>query len=355
MLIKVLKLCLEKGGSDVHIGQGRPPCIRVDGVLKKIQGEILTAEDSKNLIYSVMTEEQRSAFEERKNLDFSFGVRGMSRFRANIYYQKGTVAACFRRVEEYIPSMAEANITILSHLLNSLNGLILVTGPTGSGKTTTIASMINHINENYPVHIISLEDPIEYIFPHKMGAVSQREIGSDVADFESGLRYMLRQDPDVCYIGELRDLDSIEMALRLSQTGHLVFATLHTNSAVETIVRIVNVFEGDKRAAILNSLSFSLTAVISQRLLKKKGGKGRHPSLEILRINSNIKNLIRTDKIHQIYGMMQSGQAETGMQTQAQSLASLVKQGTVSEEEAYANCEHIKELSHLLGYSKGEK
>ncbi|MCS7284825.1 MAG: type IV pilus twitching motility protein PilT, partial [Hydrogenobacter thermophilus] len=303
------------------------------------------------LAYSVMSERHRKELEEKGQVDFSFGVKDIGRFRSNVFFQRNSIAGAFRRLPYKIMSVKELGLTEkVLELCHKSMGLILVTGPTGSGKTTTLASLINYINENFPYHIITIEDPIEYVFQHKKSIVNQREIGEDVDSFASALRAALREDPDVILVGEMRDLETIEIALRAAETGHLVFGTLHTNTAISTITRIIDVFPPSQQEQIRIQLSFVLQGVISQRLLPKVGG-GRVLAYELMIPNTAIRNLIRENKLQQVYAMMQSGQAETGMQTMNQSLASHYRAGLITLDDAFKYSPDVKELERMIGRS----
>ncbi len=349
-LVDILMKAVQKNASDVHITAGARPALRIDGKIQQLmEYPILTPEMTQSLAYSVMSEKHRKELEERGQSDFSFGLKNLGRFRANVFFQRGSVASAFRRLPNKIMSVKELGLTesVLT-LCHKSMGLVLVTGPTGSGKTTTLASLINYINENFPHHIITIEDPIEYVFYHRKSIVNQREVGDDVGDFASALRAALREDPDVILVGEMRDLETIETALRAAETGHLVFGTLHTNTAISTITRIIDVFPPEQQEQVRVQLSFVLQGVISQRLLPKIGG-GRVLAYELLIPNTAIRNLIRENKLQQVYSLMQSGQAESGMQTMNQSLANLVRSGVVALEEAYKYSPDPKELERMLG------
>ncbi|OHE56089.1 MAG: type IV pili twitching motility protein PilT, partial [Thermodesulfovibrio sp. RBG_19FT_COMBO_42_12] len=307
-LYELLQLMAERGASDLHITTGSPPQLRINGKLTPIGSTALAASDTKQMCYSILTEAQKHRFEEENELDLSFGVKGLSRFRANIFVQRGAVSGAIRSIPFQLKSFEELGLPpVARELVKKPRGLILVTGPTGSGKSTTLASMIDKINSERQEHIVTIEDPIEFVHNHKMCVVNQREVHADTQSFKNALKYILRQDPDVVLIGEMRDLETIEAALTISETGHLTFATLHTNSSVQTINRIVDVFPPHQQPQIRAQLSFVLEGVISQQLLPRKDGTGRVLALEVMIPNPAIRNLIREDKIHQIYSIMQTG------------------------------------------------
>jgi len=348
-LHQLLKAMVEKGASDMHITAGAPPLLRIDGEVIPLKLPPLTPIDTKHLSYSIMTEEQKIAFEKDSELDLSFGVKNLSRFRGNIYLQRGAVAAAIRTIPFKILSYEELGLPqVIADIANKPNGLVLVTGPTGSGKSTTLASIIDKINSEQRVHILTIEDPIEYLHPHKMAVVNQREIGADTASFKGALKYVLRQDPDVVLVGEMRDLDTIEAALTIAETGHLVFATLHTNSAVSTINRIVDVFPPHQQDQIRNKLSFVLQGVVTQQLMPRAGQPGRCLAMEVLVPNAAIRNLIRENKIHQIYGSMQVGQDKHGMMTLNQSLMNLYLRRFISLEQAMMQSNEADELRGMI-------
>jgi len=349
-LHQLLKAMIEKGASDLHITTSTAPQLRIDGKLVPLKMPPLSPPETKQLCYSILTDAQKHKFEENSELDLSFGVRGLSRFRANIFTQRGAVAGAFRAIPYKIKSFDELGLPkVVTALARKPRGLILVTGPTGSGKSTTLASMIDFINSERNEHIVTIEDPIEYLHPHKGCVVNQREVGADTQSFQKALKYILRQDPDVVLIGEMRDLETIEAALTVSETGHLCFATLHTNSAVQTINRIVDVFPPYQQAQVRAQLSFVLEGVMCQSLLPRANGPGRAMSLEIMVPNPAIRNLIREDKIHQMYSQMQVGQEKSGMQTMNQSLASLFQRRLISLDDAMVRSSDPEELKTLLG------
>lgn len=348
-LHQLLKVMIEKGATDLHITTGSPPQLRIDGSLVPLKSPPLTAPETKQLCYSILTESQKQKFEEHNELDLSFGVKGLSRFRANIFMQRGAVAGAFRAIPFRIMSFQELGLPpVVETLCDKPRGLILVTGPTGCGKSTTLAAMIDRINSTRHEHIITIEDPIEYLHPHKNCIVNQREVESDTADFKTALKYILRQDPDVVLVGEMRDLETIEAALVVSETGHLVFATLHTNSAVETINRIIDVFPSYQQPQVRAQLSFVLQGVLCQALIPKASGHGRVLALELMIPNPAIRNLIREDKIHQIYSIMQVGQEKYGMQTFNQSLATLYMKRLITYEDAFGYSSDPEELKSII-------
>ena len=351
----LLKKMTDLGGSDLHLSTNTSPQVRVHGHLAPLPGfPALTPSDTKRLAYSVLTDAQKHRFEENLELDFSFGLKGMSRFRANIFNQKGAVGAVFRAIPYEIKTFEALGLpSVVSDMCKKPRGLILVTGPTGSGKSTTLASMIDKINVERHEHIMTIEDPIEFLHNHKGCVVNQREVAADTHSFGAALRTALRQDPDVVLVGEMRDLETIEMALRIAETGHLTFATLHTNSAYSTINRIIDVFPAGQQSQIRTQLSLVLEGIMCQTLLPKTTGDGRVMALEILVPNAAIRNLIREDKIHQIYSMMQTGQDKFGMQTFNQSLATLYHKKQISLEAAMQRSSNADELKELIDRGSG--
>jgi twitching motility protein PilT len=345
----LFKVMVENGASDLHITVGSAPGMRINGDIVKVKVSSLNSEDTKRLVYQILTEKQKADFEKNMELDFSFGVKGLARFRANVFYSKGAVAAVFRQIPSLIPDFDALGLPkVLLDIVNVSNGLVLVTGPTGSGKSTTLAALIDRLNSTIPGHIITLEDPVEFVHQHKASLVNQREIGSDTLTFTKGLKSLLRQDPDIVLVGELRDVETIEAALTIAETGHLVFGTLHTNSTIQTINRIINVFPADQQGQIRTLLSFVLQGVIAQQLVPKMP-KGRAAVQEILRITPAIRNLIREDKIHQVYSQMQIGQEETGMITMNQNLKRMLDIGTITAETAMSFTNNPEELSRMMG------
>ncbi len=348
-LHELLKMMIEKRASDLHITTGTPPQLRIDGELRPMDGPPLMAPDTKRLCYSILTDAQKYKFEEENELDLSFGIKGLSRFRANIFMQRGAVATAIRTIPFKILSFEELGLPkVVKDLSDKPKGLILVTGPTGSGKSTTLAAMIDKINNEQHVHIMTVEDPIEYLHHHKKALINQREVNADTKTFKKALKYVLRQDPDIVLIGEMRDLETIEAALTVAETGHLCFATLHTNSCVQTINRIVDVFPPHQQPQVRAQISFVLEGVLSQQLIPKASGEGRVLALEVMIPNLAIRNLIREDKIHQIYGSMQAGQSKFGMQTMNQSLYNLYSRKLISYEEAVGRTSEVDELVQMI-------
>ncbi len=349
-LSELLKRMVDVGGSDLHITVDSPPRIRLHGELKSIEGMApLTPVDTKQLAYSILTDTQKHRFEESLELDFSFGIKGMARFRGNLFNQRGAVAGAFRLIPYEIKSFEELRLPpVLGALCEKPRGLVLVTGPTGSGKSTTLATMLDLINQSRYEHMITIEDPIEFIHTHKRCLVNQREVHSDTQSFANALRAALREDPDVVLIGEMRDLETVESALRIAETGHLTFATLHTNTASSTINRIIDVFPAHQQSQVRAQLSMVLEGILCQSLLPRLDGKGRIMAAEILIPNPAIRNLIREDKIHQIYSAMQLGQEKFGMQTFNQSLYSLYSQRLVSLETAFSRSGNVDELQDMI-------
>ncbi len=346
---ELLQILVERRGSDLHIAANSPPRVRVDGKLIETEFEQLTGDDTQKLIYGLLDETQIARFEKEKELDFSFGIEGVGRFRCNILYQKGYVGAVFRLIPEKIKTFTELNLPkdVCVYLCSLPKGLILVTGATGSGKSTTLAAMIDYINSTEYGHILTVEDPIEFVHNNKKCLVNQREVGSDTKEFKVALREALRQDPDVVLIGEMRDLETIESALTISETGHLTFGTLHTSDVVQTINRIVDVFPAHQQQQIRTQLSFTLQGVFCQQLLVKSSGKGRVLAMEIMIVTPAIRSLIRENKIHQIYSIIQTG-GKLGMKTMNQSLFELAKDGVISKEVALEHSSDPEELKKLL-------
>jgi twitching motility protein PilT len=353
-LPELLKTTVEIDGSDLHLSIGCPPQVRVHGELRRLQFPDLSPTDTKALAYSVLTDAQKKRFEESLELDFSFGIRGIARFRCNMFNQKGAVGAVYRQIPEKIRTFEELQLpTVIAKLAEKPRGLVLVTGPTGSGKSTTLAAMIDKINTETHGHILTIEDPIEYIHQHKNCLVNQREVHADTNSFTAALRAALREDPDVVLIGEMRDLETVESALRIAETGHLTFGTLHTNSASSTINRIIDVFPAHQQSQIRTQLSLVLEGIVCQALLPKANGQGRVVALEVLVPTPAIRNLIREDKIHQIYSSMQTGQEKVGMQTMNQSLVSLYMKRLITLETAMHASSSREELQEMINRGAG--
>jgi twitching motility protein PilT len=348
-LRQLLEEMIPKRASDLHLTAGVPPMYRIDGSMEPTMHEVLSPEATASLAYSVLSDEQRKRFETTRELDFSFGVKGLSRFRANVFLQRGVVSVVIRQIPYDIIAMEKLGLPkVVSEFTLRQKGFVLVTGPTGSGKSTTLASMIDRINTTRQNHIITIEDPIEYIHQNKKCIVNQREVGTDTNTFPTALKYVLRQDPDVILIGEMRDLETIEAALTIAETGHLVFATLHTNSAYEAINRIVDVFPSDQQKQILTQLAFTLEGVVTQQLVPRSQGKGRVMCAEVLVCTPAIKAVIREGKTHQIYSLMQAGQ-KYGMQTMNQGLLQAVLDKALTPEHALERCSDRAELENMLG------
>jgi twitching motility protein PilT len=353
-LPELLKTTVEMDGSDLHLSIGTPPQVRVHGHLKRLEMPDLSPADTKALSYSVLTDAQKKRFEESLELDFSFGIRGIARFRCNLFNQKGAVAAVYRQIPERIRAFDELGLPpVIAKLAERPRGLVLVTGPTGSGKSTTLAAMLDKINTERHDHILTIEDPIEYLHQHKGCLVNQREVHADTQSFSNALRAALREDPDIVLIGEMRDLETVESALKIAETGHLTFGTLHTNSAASTINRVIDVFPAHQQSQIRTQLSLVLEGIVCQTLLPKMNGQGRCVALEILVPTPGIRNLIREDKVHQIYSAMQTGQEKVGMQTMNQSLASLYFKRLISIETAIGASSLREELQEMINRGVG--
>ena len=353
-LQQILKVMVEKGSSDLHVTTGSPPQLRIDGRLVPIKMPPLTGADTKQLCYPILSEAQKQRFEQTRELDLSFDIRGLSRFRVNMFVQRGQLAAVFRQIPLHIKSMQELGLpTVVETLARKPRGLVLVCGPTGSGKSTTLAAMLDNINSETHGHIITIEDPIEYVHPHKKCLVNQREVGSDTANFKDALRYVLRQDPDVVLIGELRDQETIEAALTIAETGHLTLATLHTNSSPQSLSRITDAFPSHQQSQIRMQLSFVLEGVLCQQLLPRADGGGREMALEVLVPTPGIRNLIREDKMHQLYSAMQVGQSGTGMVTMNQSLLDLYVRRLITLDDALGRCTDVDEFRGMLQTAGG--
>ncbi|MFL5292175.1 MAG: type IV pilus twitching motility protein PilT, partial [Myxococcales bacterium] len=335
---------------DLHVTVGTEPVIRLNGKLERLEDyPRLTSDDTQRLLYQVLSTEQQKILEIKRQIDLSYSIPGLARFRVNVYFQRESLGGAFRTIPAVIKSSEELGLPPVMHeFAKKPRGLVLVTGPTGSGKSTTLASIIDKINTERHEHIVTIEDPIEYIHPHKNCVVNQREVGADTHSFKKALKYILRQDPDVVLVGEMRDLETIEAALVISETGHLAFGTLHTNSCVQTINRILDVFPPYQQPQIRAQLSFVLEGVVTQNLIQKNNSNGRVLAIEVMVPNAAIRNLIREDKVHQIYSAMQVGQAKFGMQTFNQSLAQLVQKNLISLDEALSRSSDPDELRNVL-------
>jgi len=349
------EILIKHKGSDIHIVAGAKPAIRVDGKIEFLEEyDTLMPEDTQILAYGIMLERYKKIFEEKNAVDFSIGIKGLGRFRVNVFRQRDSISMVLRYLSSDIKDITKLGLDAkVLELTKRSMGLVLVTGPTGSGKSTTLASLVQYILDSEPVHVITIEDPIEYLFKHSKGLVNQRELGQDVPSFSDALRSALREDPDVVLVGEMRDKETIEMALRAAETGHLVFATLHTNTAISTINRIVDVFSSEEKDQIRTQLAASLQGVLSQRLIPRVGG-GRVLAYELLIPNTGIRNLIKENKLAQAYSLMQSGQAQTGMQTMNQHLRKLYGMGLITKEDALKYSPDPKELARLIGVNYEE-
>jgi twitching motility protein PilT len=352
-LPELLQQMVSMSGSDLHITTNTPPTVRVHGKLTRLEQPALGPADTKQLSYSVLTDAQKKRFEETLELDFSFGLKGLARFRCNMFNQRGSVGAVYRLIPEEIKGFNELALpAVLATLADRPRGLVLVTGPTGSGKSTTLAAMLDKVNRERFEHILTIEDPIEFVHKHKNCLVNQREVHSDTNSFSMALRAALREDPDVVLIGEMRDLETVEAALKIAETGHLTFGTLHTNSAVQTINRIIDIFPSGQQGQIRTQLSLVIEGIVCQTLLPKIGG-GRVVALEIMIPTPAIRNLIREDKVHQIYSAMQTGQEKVGMQTMNQSLATLYQRKQVTLEHVLEKSSNRDELQDLINRGVG--
>jgi len=332
-LHELLEIAAGRGASDLHIAAGLPPLIRVDGRLLPLDYEPLTPNECQRIVYDILTDRQIGVFEDSHELDLSYGLPNLGRYRVNVYMQRSAVGAALRLIPTEIPSIEELALPPIVHeLADRASGLVLVTGPTGCGKSTTLANMIDHVNRTRDCHVMTIEDPIEYLHRHRKAMINQRELGSDTYAFPDALRAVLREDPDVVLVGEMRDLETINAALTIAETGHLVLATLHTRNAPQAVDRIIDVFPPHQQEQIRVLLANTLEAIVAQQLLPRYGTKGRVPSLEILVVNAAVRNLVRECKTHQIYSLMDTS-GEQGMQTMDKALASLVRRGLVSREE----------------------
>jgi len=346
---ELLNLMVQRGGSDLHLSVGSPPKVRVDGTLVDTEHEVLQPETTKKLIYSVLSADQVAKFEKNLELDFSFGVANLGRFRTNAFLQRGTTAAVLRVIPFEVYDFETIGLPpkICQWISNLPRGLVLCTGSTGSGKSTTLAAMVNYINETRQGHIVTIEDPIEFLHRNKSCLINQREVGGDTHGFDKALRSVLRQDPDVVLVGEMRDLETIEAALTLAETGHLTFATLHTSDVTQTVNRIVDVFPAHQQQQIRTMLSFTLQAVVCQQLIPRSQGKGRCLAAEIMICNSAIRSLVRDNKAHQIMSIVQTGGA-AGMRTMNQSLYDLYRGGSITYDDAISHCHDEADFARLM-------
>ena len=344
----LLKAMMQYGASDLHLSSGSPPQLRVDGRLRQLRADILRPADTKRLCMSILSEKQRRDFEDKNDMDVSFGVEKLARFRANIFRQRGAIAGSFRKIPYEVPKISALGVPDdFVRLVSKPNGLVLVTGPTGAGKSTTLAAAIDKINAERHCHIVTIEDPIEYLHSHKKSLVNQREVGADTDSFRDALKFVLRQDPDVILIGEMRDIETVEAALALSETGHLVLGTLHTNSAVQTISRIISMFPSDHRSHIRVQLAFVLQAVLSQQLIPKVGG-GMTLATELMVCNLAIKNLIREDKLHQMTSQIQMGKSSHAMHTMNSSLLRLYRENKITLDDARSRTTDLDDFDRAL-------
>jgi twitching motility protein PilT len=347
---EVLNKMVEAKASDVHLTPGSPPMLRVRGSVKPLDGyPPLTPQQTRDVVYSILNDDQRKRFENQKALDFAYAIPGVARFRVNTYFQRGAISAALRHTPDKIPDLEGLGLpSVMREFTRKPRGFVLITGPTGSGKTTTLASMIDIINGEREEHILTIEDPIEFLHKHNKCIVNQREIGSDAPDFSSALRSALRQDPDVILVGEMRDLETVSTALTAAETGHLVFATLHTQSAAQTVDRVIDIFPPHQQAQVRMQLSIALQGVVTQQLLPTADGSGRVVAAEVLVPTPAVRNLIREGKTHQIYSAIQTS-AASGMQTMDSHLAQLVRQGKINRALAEQRASIPEELKRLLG------
>ncbi len=353
ILESLLQEMIDRHASDLHLTVGAPPQFRINGKLVSSGHNPLTHADTSRLLLSLLSTEQKERFLEERELDLSFGMAGLSRFRANLFWQRGSIAGCFRSIPFVIPKIGDLGLPqVVNELALKPSGLILVTGPTGSGKSTTLAALLDLINAKRHDHIVTVEDPIEYVHQHNNCLVDQREVGSDTHTFRQALRHVLRQDPDIVVIGEMRDLETVEAALQISETGHLTFATLHTSSAVKTINRIIDVFPPHQQHQVRSQLSFVLEGVVSQLLLAKADGNGRVLAAEVMLTTPAIRHLIRDNQVHQLYSQMQMGQVQSRMQTMNQALLQLARSKIITLETAVNYSPERDELEELLGIIK---
>lgn len=347
-LNELFLLMHQRGASDLHLAAGAPPILRIDGELTPTPFEKLTPETIQQLAFSLLSEQQKQRFEATNELDLALGIKGVGRLRVNLFRQRGAIGAAIRSIPNEFKTFEQLGLPkVVENLVNIPKGLILVTGPTGSGKSTTLASIIDYINENHTLHIVTVEDPIEYVHSHKKSIINQREVGQDTESFPIALKYVLRQDPDVILIGELRDLDTISSALTIAETGHLVFGTLHTNDCAQSINRLIDVFPPHQINQVRTQLSFVLQAVISQQLLANASGNGRALACELLIVTSAIRNLIREQKVEQIQLSIQTG-GKVGMQTMNQSLSKLIGDKKITLQEAFLHSSDAEDLRRLI-------
>jgi len=346
---EILLFAAKKDASDVHLTVGLPPVLRIHKELVYLDSESLTPEDTAEMMYSIMTDKQKGLFQEKREHDFSYGMKGIARFRVNVFYQRSSIAAAFRRIPFDVPELDSLGVPQIAHkIIQEERGLILVTGPTGHGKSTSLASMIDEINSKKSKHIVTVEDPIEYLFRHKRSVVVQREVGSDTNNFPNALRAALREDPDVILVGEMRDLETIATALTAAETGHLVFATLHTNSAAQSVDRIVDVFPPYQQEQVKTQVAAVLLAIFSQQLIEKNDRTGLVLATEVLVATPAVRNLIREGKAFQIPSVIQTN-ANLGMQTMEGSLKSLVVKGLISYEDGMRYAFNKEGFIHLMG------
>jgi len=351
-ILELLKTTVEKGASDLHLTAGSPPMVRIFGDLTPVGRKKLSPEDTREMAMSILSAKQKEVFEQNRSIDLAYSLDGAcrqaGRFRVNAFYQRGRVSVAFRRLSDEFLTLEELCLpSTLYNLAQLRDGLVLVTGPTGSGKTTTLASLLDMINQTRPCHIITIEDPIEYVHEHKKAIVNQRELYSDVASFGEALRYAVREDPDVILVGEMRDLDTMRTAIMAAETGHLVFSTLHSRDAVSTINRAIGVFPIDEQQLIRQQLSMTLKAVVSQRLLRRSDTPGLVPAVEVMIVTSAISNLIRTGKDEQIYSAIETG-GVLGMQTMEESLCTLCRAGKIAREAALKTAKSVRLVEHRL-------